>query len=270
MSNCIHSLTAQFLILKGVKPKFLNNSYARHRNECGVTYCIKPQPKPACNLHSVLALKRAFSLVELAIVLAIIGVLTGGGITIYEQVSNRSKIDETKRRMKVIIQAIDDYADANGSNVPETVAITTNVSDSNFGAPNASNNCPFAGTNRGMVPFYKLRIPYEYAFDAWGNRIRYICGVPNMLNEQGSTNYNGSNKTILAAVISAGPNQNRAFSGRRATRINNTLGTSDEITNMNDSSWAANFTASPPVGGFDDIVYFITLEQTARDFFEDK
>ena len=227
-----------------------------------------------------------FSLLELSIVLMILSVVSGGGIVLYNQLSTRSKIEETKTRMKVIIEAVDDYYDKH-LKIPATYAIDTPISNANFGKSSGDCTTP---ESSGLVPVYALRIPPEYAFDAWGNRIRYICkttGTPDYLTienfNSGVTPFaEATNRKPIVAIVSAGPNQKVAYVGRKGIQKSDLFAVGSpkkahikEVINM--SSSGTTVIASPPTQGYDDITYFITLQQimaadsspTPQPYFED-
>jgi prepilin-type N-terminal cleavage/methylation domain-containing protein len=237
--------------------------------------------KKSLKANQIKRLVFGFSLLELSIVLMILSVVTGGGIVLFSQLSTRSKIEETKTRMKAIIEAVDDYYDKNASSptLPTTMPITTNISSTDFGKIGTHNSGICNATeNSGMVPVYALRLPPEYAFDAWGNRIRYFCkigaGATDYLtieNFAGTASFSeATNRKPVVALISAGPNQKVAFIGRKGAQKAN-LSTDpakdQEIENMVSASPTnTTITSSPPNGGYDDITYFITLQQiTAND-----
>ena len=55
-------------------------------------------------------MKRAFTLIELAIVLVIVGLLLGGGMGIFSMLVKRSKVIETKDNLKANVEAVISYA----------------------------------------------------------------------------------------------------------------------------------------------------------------
>jgi len=58
-------------------------------------------------------MKRAFTLIELAIVLVIIGLLLGGGMGMFSILVKRSKVIETKDNLKANVEAVISYAASN-------------------------------------------------------------------------------------------------------------------------------------------------------------
>jgi prepilin-type N-terminal cleavage/methylation domain-containing protein len=226
----------------------------------------------------------AFSLIELSVVLVILSVVLGGGITLFNQYSTTQKIELTKERMRVILQAIDDYYDAfynstdtyNHARIPAPAdrdqriritddANTISVGDlgnaSAFGISSGREGNPFVcntGTKRGFVPTYTLRIPPEYAFDAWGNRILYMCNLNGVdVRNYGNNGHGTSTGTIVAALISTGPNQKNARMGRNANQRDGDNMNNREVQNK-DYNYVTN---SLTHRGYDDITMFITLEQ---------
>jgi len=111
-----------------------------------------------------------FSLIELAVVFAIVVLLIGGAMaTLSAQIEQRN-LDETRRRLDAALEALVAYAIVNRRlPCPATAGSTGDE------APAGGLNC----TNQfgGFLPARTIGIqPVDadgYAIDAWGNRIRY-------------------------------------------------------------------------------------------------
>lgn len=244
---------------------------------------------------------RAFSMIELSIVLVILAVITGGGLSLFNQYSTASKIEQTKDRMKVVLQAIDDYYDAyynvtdtyNYARIPgpadrsQSFSVTNDntISTGNlgnaaaFGISSGRSGSPYfqcnSGNRVGFVPTYTLRIPPEYAFDAWGNRLMYICNVGatgvSQYKNPGNTQLSNANTTHVVVLISSGPNQKGAFFGRNGEQRSGVSPSGDENENLSFSA----FRDSAPYSGYDDIMMSITLQQikagdVTNPYFENK
>lgn len=122
-----------------------------------------PYHSPATNsLFGNLA--RGFSLVEMAIVLAIVGLLLGGLLpTISSQVEQQRR-SETRKQMDEIKEALIGYAIINGT-LP-CPATTTDPANANYGLADAT--CPPVGaTSDGYLPWKTLSVPET---DAWGSK----------------------------------------------------------------------------------------------------
>ena len=119
-------------------------------------------------------LNRGFTLVEIAVVLAIVALLLGGLLpTISSQVEQR-RVSDTRKELDEIQQALIGFAVRYGRLPCPAVAGATGVE-----SPSTGNNCTsFSnGSFVGYLPASTLGIsPTDsqgYAIDSWGNRIRY-------------------------------------------------------------------------------------------------
>lgn len=139
---------------------------------------------------------KAFTLLEMSIVIAIIAVILGGGMVIFASSLQKKQLEETNAKLAAIQAALLDYRRA-FNRIPCPGNLTTyNVSDAYFGTeysgtfdgrclgtPGASYShlisgtaCTNAGQHcvfGGAVPTKTLRLPDDYAFDGWGRRILY-------------------------------------------------------------------------------------------------
>ncbi len=115
-----------------------------------------------------------FTLVELSIVLLIVGLLLGGLLpTLSAQVDQRH-IDETRKQLNEIKQALIGFAMINGR-LPCPASSTSNGIESFASGGNATNgNC--SNFYDGFVPAATLGLPATSSTgltDAWGNPLHY-------------------------------------------------------------------------------------------------
>jgi prepilin-type N-terminal cleavage/methylation domain-containing protein len=149
--------------------------------------------------------QRGFTLVEIAIVLAVISLLVGGALNLQQSVSERNKLELTERRVAAILKAIDQFVDYHGylpcpANPLATFAagdfgvgtndarhFSTSASVDPTDANSGSNNCAApvnanviaiapGGANLalGGVPVHTLRLAPNFAVDGWNNRFTYV------------------------------------------------------------------------------------------------
>lgn len=100
-------------------------------------------------------MKKGFTLIELMIVIAIIGILTSIGIVSFSQA--RGKANDAKRRadLKTLQTALEQYYSDNGS-YPTTSGWNSSQSDdTNAGGIKGGNWLP------GLVPQYMKQLPYD-------------------------------------------------------------------------------------------------------------
>lgn len=138
--------------------------------------------------------KRGFSLVELAIVMTIVGVIIYTTVQTGMQQLEIAKISQTKAKLQRIQEAIALYY-KNYGHLPCPADGTVASSSSSLGDAtsiwtdgDASTNATCTGIYRGpsnvltnvyvgIVPVVDLGLPKEYLYDGWGNRITYISSV---------------------------------------------------------------------------------------------
>jgi len=133
------------------------------------------------------ASERGFTLIEMAIVVVIIGLLLSGGLLAVSPVLQSSKVSETNARLERLEQALTVYVIQNGClpcPADRALASTSgNAGWSNNGAlyyglthgtnVQACSGTVACGAFVGAVPWNTLGISEADITDAWGNRIAY-------------------------------------------------------------------------------------------------
>ncbi|HYL26048.1 MAG TPA: type II secretion system protein [Burkholderiales bacterium] len=117
-------------------------------------------------------LQRGFSLVEMAVVLAIVGLLLASGMyTLSAQMEQRAR-EETQRRLEQAREALLGFAVANGRLPCPASGATTGVEAD---APVGSGTCtnPYNGFLPAITLGYQPVDAQGFALDAWNNPIRY-------------------------------------------------------------------------------------------------
>lgn len=111
-----------------------------------------------------------FTLVEMAMVLLIIGLLLGGLIPTLSSQMEAQRISETRKQLEEIQQALVGFATANGR-LPCPASTSSNGEESPLGGGNCTNFYD------GFVPAATLGITsvngQSLVADGWGNAIRY-------------------------------------------------------------------------------------------------
>jgi prepilin-type N-terminal cleavage/methylation domain-containing protein len=223
-------------------------------------------------------IQKGFTLIEMAVVLMIVGLLLGGMLVPLSAQMDQRNISDTQKALSEIKEAIIGYALANGRlPCPATPSTATGVSGAGTSVSlNASNVCSIV---KGVLPWATLGVNET---DAWGNRYTYsvdtnfsdaiskntfgtgcspspaptnasfaLCssGTLNVLFATGGATIAGN---IPVVVVSHGKNAAGAYTPQ-GTQL--TAGTGDELENSNGDS---TFVSHTPTPTFDDLVVWIS------------
>ncbi len=129
-----------------------------------------------------------FSLIEMAIVLVVIGLLLSGGLLAVAPVLNGAKVSQTTQKLDRIEQALVLYAIRNSclpcpaNNAADSRTVTTAGQGSRDGGTFYSSGCATAcDVAIGGVPWVTLGLSEEEITDGWSNRIRYSVSDANIV-----------------------------------------------------------------------------------------
>lgn len=223
--------------------------------------------------------QQGFTLVEMAIVLLIIGLLLGGLIPTLSAQMESQRISETRKQMDDIQQALVGYTLANGR-LPCPADPTIAAGQAGAGierTPPCTN-----GNSTGVLPWATLGVTET---DAWGNRYTYRVSS-DFADAIGSTTYGGCSPTLIptqstfalcskgnlnilsassggtitaaevpAVIISHGKNSAGAYT-QQGIQIP-VGGNADEQENS-DGSADNNYVNHTPMPAFDDLVTWIS------------
>ena len=235
---------------------------------------------------------RGFTLVELAVVMAIVALLLGTLMYTLSAQSEQRNFEETRRRLEAARELLLAYAIVNGRlPCPATAASTGDESPAGGGACTTY----YGGWLPARTIGYQVLDAQNFALDAWGNRIRYAvsstldttvptCAAPaaNHFTTAANLKANGitcspsdlivcksatgitalacggaanqvmSQDLVAAIVFSVGKNGSTSPAG----------GGIDEAANLNGDRVFVFHTPSPPAaanGEFDDHLVWITV-----------
>jgi prepilin-type N-terminal cleavage/methylation domain-containing protein len=223
-------------------------------------------------------IKKAFSLVELSIVVLIVSILITGSLGISKTVINNAKIKVTKERMDTVYNAFSNYLATNrrlpcpalltvakGTSTYGTEAATPGTCTNTYISSNASNLV------YGMVPILALNLDPDMAEDGFGTKFTYVAdkrftklsastsssdgfeitkGIPNGIDTS-TTDLSGidvqgpsgtsllSNKNAIFLLLSHGPDKYKGFNAT-GTAQDRTAGVTDENNNSCDQNLACN------------------------------
>lgn len=120
--------------------------------------------------------RSGYTLIELSLVVAVLGVMLGFGLSLYTKKTEGTRLKITQERLDVIEQALADHAlvfgflpcPANPTDATDSTASATTVLDVNGDCNHAS-----LVNHTGMVPTRALLLTDEYTYDGWGRRFSY-------------------------------------------------------------------------------------------------
>ena len=143
--------------------------------------------------------QNGFTLVEMAIVLALIGLILGTGLTLMTAQQDQRRIEETKDRLDEAREALIGYAIANG----RLPCPATNASNGEEAPLGGGGSVGCTGALNGFLPAVTLGLSnvddQGYLQDAWRivpNRIRYAVTTANTNT---ATTLNGIQTTTMTA-----------------------------------------------------------------------
>lgn len=223
------------------------------------------------------AVARGFTLIEMAIVLVVIGLVVGGGLAAVGPVIQSTKVTETKAKLDTLEAALTLYAMQN-SCLPCPASLTatdgTNgVADWNGAETGPCNSTTACGTVRGAVPWQTLGLSRADGSDAFGARISYevtpALVVSGSMERSGTTytplgtlDVNSAAGTVVTpdaayVLVSHGPNRHFGYLETTGAQISGAAGSStveDENEPINSVYVQDDFDSAPDAGYFDDIV----------------
>jgi prepilin-type N-terminal cleavage/methylation domain-containing protein len=158
---------------------------------------------------------RAFTLLELSIVLAVVSLIAGVGMSIATNSLKAADRITTQEKLAVIKSALESHAQSYGY-LPCPSNLTLVSTSSSFGVEARSGtSCTVSApglvgvaTNSvfiGSVPVRTLGLPDHYAADAWGGKFTYAVSAPLAAN---AISYAGSGSTIAVRFGTRASNYN--------------------------------------------------------------
>lgn len=130
--------------------------------------------------------QRGFTLLEMAMVLAVLGLLVGGGLMALGPLVERARMNQTKTNMDQIESALVLFAIRN-NRLPCPADGSLKNTSTNYGlevtqtgAGTAADACNIAAYNgsatiaNSVIPWRTLGLDEQYSIDGWNNRISYF------------------------------------------------------------------------------------------------
>ncbi len=146
--------------------------------------------------------KRAFSLIELSIVIIIVSILITGALSVSVNSINNSKNKVTRDRIAEIYKALGNYMVTN-KKLPCPAPLTDTKSGSTtYGTAASTSLCASttgvsqSGSSsnlvRGMIPIKTLGLPLDMAEDGFGSKFEYIVDKNYTVASSGTTPSSGA------------------------------------------------------------------------------
>ena len=191
---------------------------------------------------------KGFSLIEIAIVMVIMGILMGSGISLMRNLTERKFRNETADYLKEAREALVTYAVING-----TLPYADTDGDGIQNTGSTSGGLPYASLGIKPTDPYKRVLHYELNTNLKTDRATScetlragISGRPTVVDSDGMT----SAFPIAAIIVSAGP-QDADSDGNMFDEV--TSGTHQG----DNTDGTPNYIRYPPVSGFDDFVTYL-------------
>jgi prepilin-type N-terminal cleavage/methylation domain-containing protein len=150
--------------------------------------------------------RRGFTLIEIAIVLVVIGLLLSGGLLATSPILQSARLNETKQKMATVEAALLGYVIANGCLPCPAVRGAATTGQAQFGATTYTNNCNTGicvGTTAGvgLVPWVTLGIAENDATDAWNQRFTYAVDPTRTVADSMERNADGSFPNFVSTLV---------------------------------------------------------------------
>lgn len=211
-------------------------------------------------------LQHGFTILELAIVLAIIALIAGTGLSIASGALKAADRVTTQERLNTIKLAVDGFAKAYGY-YPCPANRTLTPSNANFGIERRTGATACDATavtvggtySIGMVPVRTLGLPDNYAADAWSNKLTFavsnsVVSGPGSFRNPGNLEIRSGSLTTyrkLGVVVNTTSGGTASANGGtvRLTFASNTGAVTGNLVYVNSPSYSGSYTATVSGGG---------------------
>ncbi len=233
--------------------------------------------------------RRAYSLLELSIVITIVSVLISGGLSVLTSSANNSKTQLTKERIAEIYKAMGVYLMSHKSLPCPAPISAIKSSDNTYGdATGTDGDCTAAGVSTrgaglvyGMVPTQDLNLASSFAEDGFGSKFTYIVaqaftqsdistgfggatetGLITMSDKIDATTNQVATDDAIFVVISHGVNKFGAYPNNSATQ---NAASTDAEEQLNYGATKNFIVTSASSDIFDDIIFYKTRNDIVSD-----
>lgn len=220
---------------------------------------------------------RGYTLIELSIVVAILGIILGTGLAFYNRYLEANKHEVTDERLAEIEQALYDFYIING-HFPCPADGSLAPGNANYGIDHETAGGDYANgecdddssdlpNHTGTVPTRTLNLPDEYMLDGWGRRFTYriATGMGSQADFESDApvypgnltiqNLDGNQLTANAVYVVISHGVNGSYSWLLSGAASGFTGDANEVenapTNANDT-----YVYGPSTQAYDDVVAF--------------
>lgn len=228
--------------------------------------------------------QRAFSLLEMSIVVGIIGLVVAMGITSTKTMVESARIVGTKEKMKVIDEAIKAFWVKNGrlpcpANPNSAYTAGLEETGANCAGYTKLRSQQYQWATEGIIAFGTLGLPSSYAKDEWGRSFTYAV-YPGLANSGAALKHPEYDRCRFLELAPYSPTQNPAyvlishgeegFGGVYKLATKKLFSGATAVDELNAHTDSTTFAATPYYGDYsttyaepegDDIISFQTLQQ---------
>ena len=231
--------------------------------------------------------KKAFSMLELTIVITIMGFLTVGILEFSKGTMLASQYKETKQKLNIIENAVNQYILEN-NRLPCPAGIKLASSSTDYGKESRSNEeCIVNAVNGiklvsenlfiGGIPFLDLGLGVNYDFDSWNNKITLLINKEysknifksNLKKESSKlitvNNKGTKNEEAVFVLVSNGRNKSFALN-RKGVNSANQKGLPEEKNNSYNFKATKTIFENSNSKGFDDLIRYSTKKQIIANY----
>lgn len=217
-----------------------------------------------------------FTLVEMSIIIAIVGLLVGYGIMMGGNIMDSFRVYQTREKLRILQKTLMDFRKVN-MRLPCPALLTETIADATYGYEKdnggigsggcTGNNLGASVGAIGMLPFNTLGLSEDMAYDGWGRRFTYnvaklytqfkafdpgtfaITDNTNRLTVKAPVNDQNITQQAVYIIVSHGPNGHGGYTNKGvAVNVGSTNTYELANCNCNSSAVITNTSATMYVG----------------------
>jgi len=127
--------------------------------------------------------QRGFTLIEMAMVMIVVGLMVGGGLFALGPVVDKARVNQTNATLDQVENALVLFVIRNNGRLPCPADGKLANTDGNYGLEAGAPGACTAATANAVIPWRSMGLDESYSLDGWGTRLSYW---PSGLNGMGS------------------------------------------------------------------------------------